>query len=41
VGGALGAGAGTIIALGMTDDQARLPAGTVMTLETTQQVALR
>jgi hypothetical protein len=41
VGGAIGAGAGTIIALGMHDDRARLPAGTVMTLQTTQQVALR
>jgi hypothetical protein len=42
VGGALGAGAGTIIALGTAaDGRARLPAGTVLTLAATQQVALR
>jgi hypothetical protein len=41
VGGALGAGAGTIIALGTADGRAALPAGTVLTLSTTQPVELR
>ncbi|HLU24369.1 MAG TPA: hypothetical protein VKZ58_01500 [Longimicrobiales bacterium] len=41
VGGALGAGVGTIIALGVGEVDAALPAGTIMTLRTTQPVALR
>lgn len=41
LGGALGAGAGTVIALGTGDVDATLPAGTTMTLRTTDRVALR
>lgn len=41
VGGALGAAAGTAISLGMGDSEAVLPAGSRMTLQTTQTVALR
>lgn len=40
VGGALGAGAGTAIALG-TDDSAALPEGTNLTLQTNERLALR
>ena len=40
VGGALGAGAGTAIALG-TDDSAALPKGTNLTLQTNERLALR
>jgi len=40
VGGALGAGAGTAIALG-TDDSAALPDGTNLTLQTNERLALR
>jgi hypothetical protein len=41
LGGALGAAAGTVISLGTGDVEAVLPAGTVMSLQTTQAVALR
>jgi hypothetical protein len=41
LGGALGAAAGTVISLGMGDAEAVLPAGTRMTLQTTQVVSLR
>jgi hypothetical protein len=41
LGGALGAAAGTAISLGMGDTEAVLPAGTRMTLQTTQMVTLR
>lgn len=41
IGGALGAGAGTIISLGLGDVEAELPAGSIMTVQTTQTVALR
>jgi hypothetical protein len=41
LGGALGAAAGTVISLGMGDTEAVLPAGTRMTLQTTQVVSLR
>jgi hypothetical protein len=41
LGGALGAAAGTVISLGTGDVEAVLPAGTRMTLQTTQSVALR
>lgn len=39
VGGVLGAGAGTIVSLGLGDVEAALPAGTDITLRTTQQVS--
>jgi hypothetical protein len=41
VGGVLGAGAGTIISLGMGDVENTLPRGTDLTLRTTQRIALR
>jgi hypothetical protein len=41
LGGALGAAAGTVISLGLGDTEAVLPAGTKMTLQTTQTVTLR
>lgn len=41
VGGALGAGAGTILSLGLGHVDAELPAGTAMRLQTTQRVSLR
>jgi hypothetical protein len=41
VGGALGAGAGTIISLGRGDIAHELPAGTHMLLQTTDRVELR
>ncbi len=41
IGGALGAGAGTIISLGIGDVEAELPAGTDMTLRTTRTISLR
>lgn len=41
VGGALGAGGGTLIALGAGDVEARLPAGTPMTLRTTSNLDLQ
>jgi hypothetical protein len=41
IGGALGAAAGTVISLGTGNVDAVLPAGTKMTLRTTQTVALR
>jgi hypothetical protein len=41
LGGALGAAAGTVISLGTGEVEAVLPAGTRMTLQTTQTVALR
>lgn len=41
IGGALGAGAGTIISLGIGRVDAELPAGTDMTLRTTRTVELR
>jgi hypothetical protein len=41
LGGALGAAAGTVISLGTGDVEGVLPAGTRMTLRTTQTVALR
>jgi hypothetical protein len=41
LGGALGAAAGTVISLGGGDVEAVLPAGTRMTLQATQTVALR
>lgn len=40
IGGALGAGAGTILSLGLGHVDASLPAGTDMTLQTTQHVTL-
>jgi hypothetical protein len=40
VGGALGAGAGTAIALGL-DDDASLPEGANLTLQTNERLALR
>ncbi|MGQ0537857.1 MAG: hypothetical protein ACT4R6_02835 [Gemmatimonadaceae bacterium] len=41
LGAALGAAAGTAISLGMGDTEAVLPAGTRMTLQTTQTVSMR
>lgn len=41
LGGAIGAAAGTVISLGVGDVEAVLPAGTLMTLQTTSTVALR
>jgi hypothetical protein len=41
MGGALGAGVGTIIALGVGDVEAALPRGTDLTLRTTRQILLR
>jgi hypothetical protein len=41
VGGALGAGTGTIISLGLGEVEAALPAGTELMLRTTRQVAMR
>ena len=41
IGGAIGAAAGTVISLGTGDVQGVLPAGTEMTLQSTQAVALR
>lgn len=41
VGGALGAGAGTVISLGLGRVDAELPAGTAMTVRTTREVSLR
>lgn len=41
VGGALGAGAGTVISLGVGAVDAALPQGSEMTLRTTQEVSLR
>jgi len=41
LGGAIGAAAGTVISLGTGDVEAVLPAGTRMTLQVTQTVALR
>ncbi|HEX6941261.1 MAG TPA: hypothetical protein VF158_17830 [Longimicrobiales bacterium] len=41
IGGALGAGAGTIISLGIGDVEAELPAGTDMALRTTRSISLR
>lgn len=41
IGGALGAGAGTIISLGIGQVDAKLPAGTDMTLRTTRNISLR
>jgi hypothetical protein len=41
IGGVLGAGAGTIISLGMGEVQSTLPAGTDLTIRTTQSVAAR
>jgi len=41
IGGVLGAGVGTIISLGMGDFEAALPAGSDLTLRTTQHVSLR
>jgi hypothetical protein len=41
IGGALGAGAGTIISLGMGDVDSALPEGTDLTLRTTSAVAAR
>jgi hypothetical protein len=41
LGGALGAAAGTAISLGMGETEAVLPAGTRMTLQTTQTVSMR
>src|SRR5690606_1288005 len=41
VGGALGAGAGTIIALGVGDVDPELDEGSVLTLRTTRNVQLR
>jgi hypothetical protein len=40
VGGALGAGAGTIISLGTGDQQNSLPAGSELDLRVTQRVAM-
>jgi hypothetical protein len=39
-GAAIGAAAGTVISLGMGEVDAVLPAGSKMTLQTTQQVTL-
>jgi hypothetical protein len=41
LGGILGAGVGTVIALGTGDVEATLPAGSTMTIRTTDRVALR
>jgi hypothetical protein len=41
IGGALGAGVGSIVSLGFGTVEAEIPAGSLMTLRTTQQVALR
>jgi hypothetical protein len=41
IGGALGAGVGTIISLGVGDVESALPAGTQLTLRTTQSIAAR
>lgn len=41
VGGALGAGAGTVISLGIGTVDAKLPAGSEMTLRTTRELSLR
>lgn len=41
IGGALGAGVGTIISLGVGDVEAELPAGSEMTLRTTEAISLR
>jgi hypothetical protein len=41
IGGALGAGAGTAVSLGTGDVDAVLPAGTGMTVQTTQRIDLR
>ncbi|HEX7120713.1 MAG TPA: hypothetical protein VF212_18110 [Longimicrobiales bacterium] len=41
IGGALGAGAGTIISLGIGDVEAELPAGTDLALRTTRSISLR
>lgn len=41
IGGAIGAGAGTIISLGIGDVEAALPAGSEMTLRTTSHVSLK
>jgi hypothetical protein len=41
IGAALGAGAGTVISLGTGDVEAALPAGTELTIRTTQRIALR
>lgn len=41
IGGALGAGAGTIISLGIGSVDAELPSGTEMTLRTTRTISLR
>lgn len=41
IGGVLGAGAGTIISLGLGDVDAELPAGSVMTVQSRQAVRLR
>jgi hypothetical protein len=40
LGGALGAGAGTIISLGTGDVDATIPAGHTMTIRTTDRLAL-
>lgn len=40
VGGALGAGSGTAVSLGTGEVQSELPAGTMMTLRTTQPINL-
>jgi hypothetical protein len=40
-GGAVGAAAGTVISLGAGDVEHRLPAGTMLTIRSTQSVALR
>lgn len=41
IGGVLGAGAGSIISLGMGEFEAALPAGSDLTLRTTQRISLR
>lgn len=41
IGGALGAGVGTIISLGVGDVESALPEGTTLTLRTTQVIAAR
>ena len=41
IGGALGAGVGTVISLGMGDVEAALPESADLTLRTTQRIALR
>lgn len=41
IGGAIGAGAGTILSLGLGNVEPALPAGTVLVLQTNQYVALR